>query len=153
MHIGIFTTWSLNRWLQMNIWESEDGPSKRQIGHKWYYWDGPLCWIDNRTLAVWGYGEDDIWLLPAAVIFDVASGKELRWFAGPQGILFFDDYLFSCSDKHGTTVWDITTGERLLQDPNACPAHYHRGAKQFLRVLPDQAFEITTLKLNQSFYQ
>jgi len=147
MPIGILTTWNVKRWLNENLWESEDGPSKRQIGHRWYYWDGPLCWVDNRTLAVWGYGEDDIWLLPAAAIFDVVSGKELRWFAGPQGNFFFDDYLFSCSDEHGTAVWDIKTGERLLYDRNICPTHYHHGAKQFLRVLSDRAFEIITLKL------
>ncbi len=143
--IGFLRTWNLQRWFHENVWESEDGPSKMSLGNRWYYWDGPLCWVDNRTLAVWGYGEDDIWLLPAIVIFDVVSGKELRWFAGPQGNLFFDDYLFSYSDEHGTAIWDITTGERLLHGRNTRPTHYHLGAKQFLRVLPDGTFEITIL--------
>ncbi len=29
-------------------------------------------------------------------------------------------------------AWDIITGERVLQDNDFRPTHYHRGAKQFL---------------------
>lgn len=145
MPIGIVTSWNLKRWAQESVWESEDGPSMRELCARWYYWGGSLCWLDSRTLAIWGYGNDEAWLIPAARIFDVVSGKELRWFAGPQGDFVFDTYLFSLSEEHGTAVWDIATGERIFWDAHLHPMRYHRGAKQFLSLLPDGAYRISTL--------
>jgi hypothetical protein len=130
--VGGVVTWNLQRWVGENVWESEDGSSRKTLCQRWYYWDGPMCWINEQTLAVWGYGEDDEWLIPAVRIFEVISGKELHWFPGPEGTLIFDEYLFSFSQDHGTSAWDILTGERVLSDPNFHPTHYHRGAKQFL---------------------
>ena len=132
--MGRITTWNLQQWLQHNVWESEDGPSKKSFYNRWYYWDGPLCWIDDHTLAVWGYGRDEEWLLPAVQLFDVVLGEEKNWFIGPSGTLFFDDYLFSCSPQTGFSTWDVATGERLLHLPDICPSHYHHGTKQFLRL-------------------
>ena len=66
--VGIVASWSLRRWLEDNPWESEDGPTKRDLCARNYYWDGPLCWIGGRTLAVWGYGNDEENLIPAAVL-------------------------------------------------------------------------------------
>ncbi len=175
--VGSVESWSLRRWLQENTWESEDGPSKKTLCRRDYYWNGPLCWIDGQTLAVWGYGKDEEWLIPAVRVFDVPSGNELRWFpgpldephqtekapyqeaqagylragqagylrAGPRGFLAFDTYLFACSEARGTSVWDIAAGERLLHDAALCPVRYHRGARQFLSVLPDGAFQISQL--------
>jgi hypothetical protein len=42
--LGVVTSWSLERWLTENVWESEDGQSKRDLRCVDYYWDGPLCW-------------------------------------------------------------------------------------------------------------
>jgi hypothetical protein len=131
--IGAIMAWDLQRWVQDNVWESERGPSYHGLCHREYYWDGPLCWIGPQTLAIWGYGEDDEWLIPAVRIFDVPSGKEFRWFAGPDGSLFFDEYLFSFG-KDGLSAWDIITGERVLHTPDFRPTHYHRGTKQFLQL-------------------
>ncbi len=94
---------------------------------------------------MWGYGQDDEWLIPAAWLFDVASGEEVRWFAGPTGTLVFDTYLFSLSEQSGTAVWDATTGERPLLDPALRPTRYHHGAKQFLTLLPDGSFQLSRL--------
>ena len=167
--VGEIVTWNLRRWLQENVWESEDGPSRKELCWRDYFWDGPLCWIDGQTLAVWGYGDDDAELIPAVRLFDVASGQELRWFPGPfggsrgdwvpisedgeqmewraemLGRLAFDTYLFSFSQEYGTSVWDAQTGERLLFDAALRPLRYHRGAHQFLTILPDGAFQISRL--------
>jgi hypothetical protein len=133
--VGIVTIWNLHRWLQENVWESEDGPSYRSLCQREYSWDGPLCWINEQTLAVWGYGEDDEWLIPALRLFDVRTGKETGWFAGPEkGTLVFDEYLFSLSQEHGVSAWDVSTGECVGAFPNFRPTHYHQGAKQFLHV-------------------
>ncbi len=160
--MGIVVTWNLSHWLDRNPWESEDGPSRKRVCRRQYFWDGPLCWIDDKTLAIWGYGEEDEWLLPAVRLFDVETGEELRWFAGP-GIRIpqnkswyvlpklhfafeFDSYLFVISERGGTSVWDIGTGERLLQEAGFCPLRYHRGAKHFLTLLPGGGFQISSLE-------
>jgi hypothetical protein len=143
--VGIVTAWSLHRWLEDNPWESEDGPSKRWFCHRHYFWDGPVCWTDDRTVAVWGYGNDDENLIPAALQFDVESGRLTRWFAGPVGSFALDRYLFSCSTALGTSVWDVATGERLLHDASFYPTAYHPGASRFVTALPDGRFRLTQL--------
>jgi hypothetical protein len=143
--VGVTTSWSLGRWLRENVWESEDGPSKRELC-VCDVWDRPLCWLDARRLAVWGLGEDESEGIIAAVrIFDVTTGGEERWFAGPKGEMVFDRLLFCSHAEEGTTVWDVATGERLLRDAAVRTIRYHRGAKSFLTVLPDGEFAIRNL--------
>lgn len=142
---GVVVTWNLPQWLHENVWESEDGMSKRSLCWRAYYWDGPLCWIDNQRLAVWGYGQDDEWLIPAVCIFDAHSGRQVRWFAGPKGSMVFDDYLFSFDRGEGTSVWDIETGEKLLSEPGFCPSGYHRSTKQFLSLLDGGTIRVSSL--------
>jgi hypothetical protein len=142
---GVVTAWSLRRWLGDNPWESEDGPSKKDLCVRSYFWGGPLCWIDGRRLAVWGYGNDDENLIPAALLFDVESGRQIRWFPGPRGSLVFDRHLFSFSADAGTSVWDVATGERLLHDASFCPTAYHPGAGQFVTVCPGGEFRLSRL--------
>lgn len=142
---GVVTSWSLRRWVEQNRWESEDGPSKRDLCVRAYYWDGPLCWVDDHTVAVWGYGNDDENLIPAALLFNAETGNRLRWFAGPLGSFVCDRYLFSSSAEAGTSVWDLATGERLLEDRSFNPTAYHRGAKQFVTALPDGRFRLSRL--------
>lgn len=144
--VGVIATWSLKRWLRETVWESEDGASKKYLCDRSYYWDGPTCWIGNRKLAVWGYGDDDNNLIPAVRLFDVVTGSEERWFAGPKGNLFFDGFLFSCDGTEGTSVWDVNTGQRLHREPGFCPIRYHQGIKAFLTVLPGGEFRISKLR-------
>ena len=143
--VGVVRTWNLQQWLSSNVWESEDGQSIRNLCERAYFWGGPLCWIDNQTLAVWGFGGDDEYLIPAVLLFDVESKKRLRWFAGPQGELTFDVYLFSSSKEHGTAVWDIETGERLCHEDKLNYLSYHRGTKQFLSFNAAGQFQISRL--------
>jgi hypothetical protein len=144
--VGEVVAWNLRRWLRDNAWESEDGASRRLLCWRDYFWDGPLCWLDSRRLAVWGQGEDSNDLIPAVRIFDVTTGKEERWFAGPVGeSLFFDDVLFSCHAEQGTAVWDAESGERLLHDPDVRPTRYHRAAKTLLTTFPGGTFRLSKL--------
>lgn len=143
--IGIVRSWDLRAWHERNPWESEDGPSVRELANWFYFMGGPLCWIDDATVAIWGWGSDEDWVIPAARLFDLSTGEEIRWFPGPETrfswdeprkntapSMFFDQYLFSVSDDHGTAVWDVQTGERLLQDTSLKPIHYHPGSREFL---------------------
>jgi hypothetical protein len=142
--VGIVAAWSIDRWLDDNAWESEDGPSKRGLCWRDYHWDGPVCWLDGDRLAVWGYGADDQWLLPAVRIFDVRSGTEERWFPGPRGPLFFDRLLVSVDEQQGASVWSVERGARLLRDRRALPARYHPTAKAFI-TLPAEGATVSRL--------
>lgn len=146
---GIILTWSLRRWLDENVWEAEDGPTWRRYCQRWGCWDGPHCWINSTTLAVWGYGADADHLRPAVLFFDVSGTGDHpwpdRWFPGPDGTLVFDDYLFSYSPESGTSIWDVETGERLLKLAQFCPTVYHRGARQFITRRSDGTFLVSTL--------
>jgi hypothetical protein len=142
---GVTRLWNLNHWLTQNVWESEDGLSLKSFNGRSYYWGASLCWVNNQTIAVWGFGNDDYCMVPAVQLFEVETGKLLRWFAGPKsGNLYFDTYLFSCS-KEGTDIWDVNTGERLLQDAETTPIGYHAGTKQFLSPVADGGFRLSHL--------
>ena len=137
-----------------NVWESEDGSSSRDLVTREYYWDGPVCWIDNSTIAFWGWGRDDDWLIPAAVLVDVRDGSQLSWFPGPGArkavpcnlaeSFFFDHYLFAVDGEEGTTVWEIKSGECLLTDPQVKPWRYHPDSKEFIENMPT-GFRVSTL--------
>ncbi len=72
-----------------------------------------MCWIDANTLAISGLGDDDEWMLPGVRVFDIATGVEVRAFAGPSGALFASrGRLFSVANG-AASVWDPATGERL----------------------------------------
>lgn len=163
--VGVVTTWSVNRWLAENVWESEDGPSKRSICWRDYFWDGPLCWIDSRTLAVWGLGEDDVLLIPGVRLFNVETGEETESFAGPvngnqkevlkadekeaymhsAGQLVYDRWLFSWAPGKPFTVWDVADGARLLEAVGLNPLAYHRGSGEFLSVLPNGTIQLSRI--------
>lgn len=130
--VGIVTAWNVDAWLA-NPYESEDGPTKRQLTLREYFWDGPLCWLDGSELAIYGYGSADP-LTPAARIFDAASGDEVRWFAGPQGDFAFDRELFSIDEAQGLAVWNVARGTRLFTEPTMQHARYHPGAKTFVSI-------------------
>ena len=129
--VGIVVTWSIDRWLHDNVWESEDGDTRRPLAWRDYFWDGPICWLDDTRLGVYGYGQDDEWLIPALRIFDVVTGDEQRWFPGPRGALTCDRELYSVDDQ-GASVWHIERGTRVARDARLVGAAYHPSAKSFL---------------------
>ena len=165
--VGIVTTWSLRQWVTANIWESEDGNSKKSLCWRDYFWDGPLCWVDNRTLAVWGLGDDDILLIRGVRLFDVESGAEKRSFVGPvggeekevmqvqgkettilhrAGTLIFDRWLFSWMAGNPFSIWDIEDGARLLEERDFTPLGYHPASKEFLSILPDGGLRLSRVR-------
>lgn len=143
--IGVVVTWSLEKWLNENVWESEDGQSLRGLCDRGYFWNGSLCWLSNSILVVWGQGTDDDCLISAARLFDVATGREIRWFPGPEGKFEFDTFLFSFSEKHGLSAWDVETGEQLFHDPDLTPIRYNHHTKQFLTILPYGKFKVSRI--------
>lgn len=67
---GQVRTWSIERWFGGNLWESDDGSSLVVLAHRWYLWDAPMCWIDDRRVAIWGLGNDDEAMIDGITIYD-----------------------------------------------------------------------------------
>jgi hypothetical protein len=57
--VGIPVVWSVDQWLSGNIWESEDGKTKRDVCARNYYWDHGVAWINEETVAIGGIGDDE----------------------------------------------------------------------------------------------
>ena len=146
--VGMPTAWSLERWLGGNVWESEDGPSRRELCLRAYYWNGPMIWIDDTRVAIGGLGEDDDEMVAGARIFDVtAAVAPVIWdapadnaseplaFGGPAGRFFSDGgWLFS-ADASGLSRWDVATGERTGELPGFEPSHHHRGSGELVQLV------------------
>lgn len=158
--IGVVLWWSLERWLAGNVWESEEASPSPCARNG--FWGGPICWIDETTLAVWGIGSDESWLLPGVRLFEMPTGRERRWFPGPpssrkgcefwepetpfhNGWMVYDEVLFVCSGEHGISVWDVRTGAWLLEDASFYPVSYQRSTKTFLSFCSDGTFLRSTL--------
>lgn len=144
---GALSSWSLPEWLEKNVWEADNGPSKFDMNSYQYYWDGAVCWINDNTICAWGIGDDDENLIAGAMIFDARNGKQLSWFPGPGPSLFtYDQYLFTTElEGNSTSVWDVESGKRLHQETDFTPHCYHHGSQQFLTALEDGSFIISYL--------
>lgn len=149
--VGIPTTWSLEPWISGNVWESEDGPTRKPICARDYYWDHALTWLDDHRIALGGIGDDDQEMIDGARIFDIsASGSgDVRWradwpwprqltaFAGPAGAFFSEGQRLFSSDQNGLSRWDINDGSRTGYLQGFKPTHHHRGSRELVQVVDD----------------
>lgn len=152
---GSLRCWDLSRWLDENVWESEDGKSVATLCDAGYYWDRPMCWVDYNTVAWWGIGEDDLAMVPAIVLHDMEKGSERAIFPGPPGgptheylpyqrqgkpqrvyrttgRMHFDRWLFAWKPQFGISAWDLSDGSRVFNQPGAFPVAYNPGQREFL---------------------
>ncbi|GHJ10383.1 hypothetical protein TPA0907_47500 [Micromonospora humidisoli] len=132
--VGVPSVWALRPWLDGNVWESEDGPTRRTLCQRDYFWNGPLCFVGDTLLAVGGLGDDDETMLPGVRLFDVASGRELTTFAGPAGAWFSDGRRLYSAHPDGLHVWDPLTGHRTATVPGFVPTCRHRGTGELAAV-------------------
>jgi hypothetical protein len=123
--VGIPTVWDLHRWLEVNPWESEDGPTRHRLCYRDYHWNIPMCWIGDNLLAISGVGTDDIAMLPGVRIFDVTTGVELHTFPGPRGALFSGGQRLYAATPNGLDIWDPFTGHRTGGIPGFVPTRHH----------------------------
>ncbi|BCJ60706.1 hypothetical protein [Micromonospora endophytica] len=132
--VGEPAVWQLRPWLDGNVWESEDGPTRQRLCYRDYYWDGPLCFVGDDLLAVGGIGDNDETMLPGVRLFDVASGRELTSFAGPAGAWFSDGRRLYSAQHDGLHIWDPLTGHRTGTLPGFTPTCRHRGSGELAAV-------------------
>lgn len=143
---GVVRTFSMRRWVEENVWESEDGPSVKDLCSRLYFWGGPVAWLDATTVAVWGHGDDDRLLTPGARVFDVVTGEEVRSFAGPlPGFACVPPYLVAYDAAQGASVWDVATGERLARDASLCPIAQHPSSRELITSVPGEGFRVSRL--------
>ncbi|HVO30116.1 MAG TPA: hypothetical protein VMV18_05250 [bacterium] len=138
---GVPRLWSLARWLEGNVWESEDGPSCRSLAWR-DFWDSPLCWLDDSRLGVGGSDGPGGAPLDLLHVVDAASGAVGEPMACPSGNLAAESgrlYVWGVTD--GLSVIEIASGERLLHLPEVKPTAY-RGGGEFLTLAPDGSFRV-----------
>ncbi|WP_329271118.1 hypothetical protein [Streptomyces pseudovenezuelae] len=138
--IGVPSVWDLDPWIEGNVWESEDGPSRVEVCDRADYWDHAMTWLDSARVAIGGIGDHDAGMRPGARIFDTSragrsgAAVELLAFEGPTGPFFSDGtHLFSCDDT-GLSIWDPARGKLLGDIPGFYPTRHHPGARQFLQL-------------------
>jgi hypothetical protein len=119
-----------------NPWESEAGPSVRNLCRRNYYWGHPMCWVADDHLALSGIGFDVDHMLPGVRIFNVVTGHEVNAFAGHGGPLFFDHYLYSGAPD-SLHVWDVRTREHLGGIPEFSPTRHHPGSHELASLSPE----------------
>ncbi|KKD07713.1 hypothetical protein [Streptomyces sp. WM6386] len=141
---GIPVVWDFDPWVEGNVWESEDGPSRLDVCDRGYAWNRAMTWIDSVRVAVEGLDDGDA-TPPGARIFDTSRtarggprrtpmAVELLAFEGPTGPFFSDGTrLFSCGDND-LSMWDPAEGKLLGTVFDFSPTHYHPGARQFLQL-------------------
>lgn len=124
--VGMPHVWSVQRWLADNVWESEAGPSLHWLAQRAYYWNNPMCWLDDQRLVITGIGGDEEAMLAGVRVFDAETGRETAAFAGPTGALFADGRRLYAAAAAGLEMWDPATGERTGAVPGFVPARHHR---------------------------
>ena len=146
--VGVPTVWSLERWFSENVWESEDGSTKKNVCGRDAYWDQAITWLDANRIVIGGLGEGFIEIIDGARIFDVtASGeagpewrsdwpwaRELNAFAGPAGEFFSDGLSLFSSSESGLSRWSIEDGVRTGCLQGFQPSHHHRGAGELIQL-------------------
>lgn len=147
--VGMPTVWNLEPWMADNVWEAEDGPSRKPLCITEYYWDRPSVWLDENRIAIGGLGEDEAYLVDGARIFDVSlrgsaglhARADLPWprevstFAGPAGAFFSDGQCLFSSNNSGLSRWDFNDGARTGILPGFTPTHHHPGARELATVV------------------
>ena len=137
---GLLTSWNINTWLADNVWESEDGKTRRTI-HEGDDWDRPLAWIDNERLAVAGYVDEmeNEQELPAIFVYNLETQKQEQCFQNRvfaelnRAELVFDEFLIAHLRKSNETlVIDIKNGNVLHREKQAFFGTYHRPTRQFV---------------------
>ncbi|MGC4045684.1 MAG: hypothetical protein QM758_17980 [Armatimonas sp.] len=155
---GCMGAWRTDAWLGKsgNVWESEDGLTKFYIEETSavYFWDRPHCWLDDDTIAFWGRGDDDEELEDALGIYSLPERKLLRWVEGPHardGFLAFEKdegVLIAVSPKSGTTLWDIQSGEKLVEENTLHPRLWHPGLKALIATGDENSDAVHVIRWN-----
>jgi hypothetical protein len=140
--VGIPVVWELAAWLDANVWESEDGPTRIDFG--WLEdWNRAFTWIGSHRVAIEDTGDDET---PACTrVFDLAQAAspgpvpirqatEVTVMCGPEGRFFSDGTTLLSSAEDGLSLWDPLAGTRTGFTPGFTPAYYHPATRELVEV-------------------
>ncbi len=142
---GIPEVWSVAAWLGSNVWESEDGPSKRWARHGYGQYLEP-CWLDNDRFALPGIDDVSYPPGPGAGIVRYSDlmalapgegdfqGHLVRNIPGPERRLFGDGDLLFAMRKERTTVWDVASGAQIAECEDFSPTVHSRTDRRLSEV-------------------
>jgi hypothetical protein len=144
--MGAPLAWSVDAWLERNVWESEDGQTLVTLCQRAYYWDHGMCWLDSARIAVSGLGDDDVEIVDGARIFlanePTPESAHRRWrdaregmsFAGPRGTFLTDGQLLFSSSADGLDVWDVSDGALVTHIDGFEPRRRHPSSGELVQV-------------------
>lgn len=132
--VGMPRVWDAWRWRHDNVYEPEDGDSARTLRQVGYYWDHPMCWLDDTTLALSGIGTDDEAMIGGVQLYDANSAAPVRAFAGPVGQLYGDRGRLYSASPDGLQIWDVRTGDNTGTVPGFVPSRHHPGSHEFAAI-------------------
>jgi hypothetical protein len=139
---GMPTVWSLSAWLDGNVWESEDGPSR--VDYPFLEeWDRGVVWVAPNRIAVQDVGDQEH--PPCIRILDptepgpspYATSMAMRTvatFPGPGGRYFTDGTLLLVAGDTGLEAWDVERGRRVLKVPGFKPSRQHPHSLELVEV-------------------
>ncbi|HEX6044661.1 MAG TPA: hypothetical protein VFZ22_09255 [Pyrinomonadaceae bacterium] len=145
--LGVPATWSLEPWFASNVWESEDGPTRRDVCARDYYWDQGMTWLGEHTVVIGGIGKQDWLIVDGARIFDLTRNGE-PWardpdkyfplevfqFPGPAGKFFSDGTALFSSSEAGLSRWSVEDGARTGHLDGFRCTHHHRGTSELVEL-------------------
>ncbi len=134
--VGAIAYWDIQSWLDGELDELSD----KFVLPTDYLWDRSICWIDDTNIAVYGFCNDDIYVIDGVIIVNLESGSISNWFPGPSGKLFYDKYIISL-DK-GMSIWRIS-GERVFYSDSINPDLYVEDGK-FIEILDNGRLRLYT---------
>jgi hypothetical protein len=137
--LGVAFSWSAKSWLEENVWEADNGKSKRSYCIWDYFWYSPFFWYDDNTLCIWGssdYQKGSDLPIDSVVLYNAETEQAVREFAGPTlDVFYYDHYLFSgLPEKNGISIWDLEEGALLHRQPGISPRAYHPGTREFIEI-------------------
>ncbi len=124
--VAVVRAWSLEHWLGGNVWESESGESKHDLGGLvGEDWGWPLCFLDNDTVASWGIRSNlEQTEMPGITLVSTKSWEEAGFIGeesrGCYALHPWEGNLFAASTS-GLSVYSPQTGERLVHLPDFKP--------------------------------
>ena len=129
---AVVRIWDLQYWHQQNPLESECGESVWTVDNRIDNWGLPMCFIDNNTLALWGYGPDGHSMFSIVQILDLQKQTRKGMFAveRPKYMFYDSSHLVIVHDE-GLSLWLIETKERVAQFKGFCPSLFRPENNQY----------------------
>ncbi|MFF2156028.1 hypothetical protein ACFVVQ_11995 [Paenibacillus chitinolyticus] len=141
---GSVTAWNVQKWVNENVWESEDGESRTTLWWGKYDWNEPICWMGETKIGIIGRYDPDLLAEEEETplsedflirVMDVRDGKESLSFKIAFGDLYYDDYLYCTSAENGFRIYDSGTGKDLYANSDLSASAYHPEIRQFLSLI------------------